>query len=271
MTLPVSGTISLNDVNVELGNSPTALIDIGGAEVRTLFGVASGAISMSDGYGKSDIIKLTSSGTLYNLNLFTAFGSPTVAGNYEWTNNGDIRSSTGTWAVLTGTFPVGSTLTIINNGYIRGRGGNGGNDGLTGSAGKIALYMQYPMTLYNAGGYIYGGGGGGGGCVRSGKIPHTTCGGGGGGSNAGAGGIGDTNGSAGTLISGGAGGTYSSGGVDVGGTGGGVGANGGTGISGTGTDPVYAGGAAGRAIFKNGLVLTILSGNDTTHIKGPVS
>jgi hypothetical protein len=53
MTLPASGAISLNNVNVELGFSGTASINMGSADVRGLFGVASGAIAMSDGYGKS--------------------------------------------------------------------------------------------------------------------------------------------------------------------------------------------------------------------------
>ena len=53
MALQSSGYISLNDVNVELGNSGTASINMGSSAVRDLFGVASGAISMSDGYGKS--------------------------------------------------------------------------------------------------------------------------------------------------------------------------------------------------------------------------
>jgi len=53
MTLPASGAISLNDVNVELGLSATAQIGMNDAAVRALFEVPSGAISMSDGYGKS--------------------------------------------------------------------------------------------------------------------------------------------------------------------------------------------------------------------------
>ena len=53
MTLPVSGAISLNNVNVELGLSGTASINMGSAAVRGLFGVASGAITMANGYGKS--------------------------------------------------------------------------------------------------------------------------------------------------------------------------------------------------------------------------
>jgi hypothetical protein len=53
MALPASGQITLNQVNVELGNSGTAQIGMNDAAVRGLFGIASGEIKMSDGYGKS--------------------------------------------------------------------------------------------------------------------------------------------------------------------------------------------------------------------------
>jgi hypothetical protein len=53
MTLPASGAISLNDVNVELGISGTTTITMNDSVVRTLFGVASGAIDMNTGYGKA--------------------------------------------------------------------------------------------------------------------------------------------------------------------------------------------------------------------------
>ena len=61
MALPSSGQITLNQVNVELGNSGTAQIGMGDAAVRGLFGISSGEIEMSDGYGKSNF---TPHGTL---------------------------------------------------------------------------------------------------------------------------------------------------------------------------------------------------------------
>lgn len=55
MTLPV-GTISLNDVNVELGLSGTTTISMNQTSVRTLAGVPSGQISMSNLQGKSNVV-----------------------------------------------------------------------------------------------------------------------------------------------------------------------------------------------------------------------
>lgn len=55
MALPASGNpISMSQVNVELGFASTTQISMNDAVVRTLFGVASGAISMSNGHGKSN-------------------------------------------------------------------------------------------------------------------------------------------------------------------------------------------------------------------------
>ena len=62
MALQSSGQISLNDVNVELGNSGTAQIDMNSSDVRGLFGIASGEIEMSDGYGKANFSAMTASG-----------------------------------------------------------------------------------------------------------------------------------------------------------------------------------------------------------------
>jgi len=54
MTLQASGAISFSDVNTELGLSSTSQISMNDTAVRTLFNQASGAISMTAGYGKSN-------------------------------------------------------------------------------------------------------------------------------------------------------------------------------------------------------------------------
>lgn len=67
MALQSSGAIDFSDINVELDNSASAQLNIGGTDARDLAEVSSGAISMSDFYGKSSVIvgqaSFTSGGT----------------------------------------------------------------------------------------------------------------------------------------------------------------------------------------------------------------
>lgn len=55
MTLPSSGPISFNAINVELGQAGTTTASLGQTSYRNLAGVASGAISLSNFYGKSSV------------------------------------------------------------------------------------------------------------------------------------------------------------------------------------------------------------------------
>jgi len=75
-------------------------------------------------------------------------------------------SATTTYAFDTGApWPAGSTLTLINNGTIRGKGGLGSNSG-DGQAGGPALRAQFALAVTNNG--TIGGGGGGGGYASGG-------------------------------------------------------------------------------------------------------
>ena len=111
MALPASGSaISLNQVNVELAVAGTTSINMNQATLRTLFATPSGAISMSNGYGKSNAPSITSiviSGTT----------------SFVW-----FTSGTSTWTVLI-TYSNGSTSTdctllswsyVITAGYTPG-------------------------------------------------------------------------------------------------------------------------------------------------------
>ena len=65
---------------------------------------------------------------------------------------------------ISGSFPGGSVLNLINNGYISGAGGAGGlkgKPGAAGSPGGTALSVSVAVNITNNG-YIWGGGGGGG-------------------------------------------------------------------------------------------------------------
>ena len=120
---------------------------------------------MTDAYGKASTITYVNSSNIQNANIFNLFGSPTQSGAYVFINNGEISATTSAFALRTGVLPAGSTLTIINNGYIRGKAGNGGTFDIAGSPGGHALMLEMNCSLENLG-YILGGGGGGGGIKR---------------------------------------------------------------------------------------------------------
>jgi len=283
MTLPVSGAISFNNINVELGVSGTTQASLGQSSYRTLAGVPSGAISMSNFYGKANQFAFTISSNQTNANLRT------LAINAGWNQSSKVAAtigpgvyissnSTGTPALtVNGSFPGG--VELVNNGYIVGMGGNGGagasrygyGDGSAGASGGLALSVSVAITINNASGVIGGGGGGGGGggwsSIYYGKNNARAAsgsGGGGGRSSAAAnssggaggapypisGGMSDAGNAGGTgTVSAAGGGGSGAGSTDarggVGGSGGGWGAAGSAGGSGTGLDRNGPGFSAG--------------------------
>lgn len=201
MALPASGAISLSNVNTELGLTATAAIDMNTTNVRTLFGVASGAISMSNGYGKSNAPAVfsftrTISANTQNYNLRADMLAGGYSGTGAFTANVTINSGIYVWSDTTATagFDTGSlsggTINLTNNGFIMGKGGAGataigGNAASNGFVGGNALNIQHPITIANNS-YIAGGGGGG----ASGGTSAVAGGGGGAGGGVGGGGMG---------------------------------------------------------------------------------
>lgn len=117
MTLQSSGAISLGDVNVELGRSSTANISLGETAVRTLAGVASGAISLSNLYGKSNVSFSPDGGTssgspvVINANDFSSVQvviSCTESAVWTWTRTPNI----GTCNVASGNSSTSITMTL---------------------------------------------------------------------------------------------------------------------------------------------------------------
>lgn len=271
MALPSTGPISFSQINTEIKRTSTNTLSLNDATVRSLAGKASGKISMADLRGKSYEIRFVNSTNRTAASIFELMGSPTTAGNYIFENTAVISAGTSSYALRTGTFPAGSTLTIINKGTIRGKGGNGGTYSGAGGAGGTALYIDMNCTLDNSGGTISGGGGGGA-WRRSVSGSFWGNAGGGGGAGVNGGGAGGTscytlftvvrNASAGSATGGGTGGAvrFGNSGTIYGGTGGALGAAGGTGsgdISGSYAESNGTTGAAGRAIQLNGKTVTI--------------
>jgi hypothetical protein len=323
MTMVSTGPISLGgtattsglnqSVNVELGRSGTASINMNESAVRTLAGVPSGAISMSNFYGKSNRVARTftysAPAQSPTLNLSSISGY--VAGTTDFTVT--VNSGVYLWSNAVGSFGLnitggttGDTLTLVNNGFIMGRGGNAGSGSgfPPGTVGGPSLNLGFGMSGFTLNhtsgtGYIGGGGGGGGGFFDGMNISEGGGGAGGGGTASGSGGGSIGNVGAGGSLGGGAGGGSgfpSSGGggrifpgvggsggcggsggssnnpggtnfpSGCGGGGGGWGASGGPGSPGGGN----GGGAGGKAINTNGKSVTYVSGNNA-RVWGAVS
>jgi len=219
--ISIAGTVTGQSIQIELLGNGTTQMSLNDTSVRTLAGVASGEIVMpTNFYGKSNkfIASITSSQTNLDLRTWALANGWDGTVAVEITVNAGVyvysTSTSNAGLTVTGSFPGG--VTLINNGYIIGKGGNGGsNSGPTaGAPGGSAISLGINATIVNnSGAFIAGGGGGGGGQLS----------GGGGGAGGGDGGLGRFS------YAGGTGGAIGSsgnngGGGNLGGQGGGAGA-----------------------------------------------
>jgi hypothetical protein len=185
MALNASGPISLGgstvgqSVNLELGQSATTTISFNDANVRTLTGTTAGtSLSMPGGFwGKSTGASFTITTNQKQLDLrawvlangWNGTLAVTVTidtGVYIWSDDVTVAG-----LIIGGAWPGG--LTIVNKGYILGKGGKGGGSKKPGDpepiyytpvpaqAGGPAVSAGANCNIVNNG-YICGGGGGGG-------------------------------------------------------------------------------------------------------------
>jgi len=237
MTMNSSGPISLagttagQSIEIENGGNGTTMISLNDTAVRALAGVTtpnSTIIMPTNFYGKSNRVAIsytfTSNTANASLAMSSISGYSSGLSDITITNNAGIylyaTTNTSTYGLnLTGG-ATGDTVTLVNNGYIMGLGGNGGiatgaGPGFAGGpAINVGIGVNITINNTNASAYI-GGGGGGGGAFSNG---------GGGGAGGGTGGTGNCTGA-------------------PGGTGGSIGAKGG---NGGGTCCGGPGGGGGR-------------------------
>lgn len=150
MTLPATGSISFNQVNVELSRSGTAALSLNDSAVRSVAGVGGSGtqISMSDLRGKS-AVSLTSpmlfNGNSYTANTYGTGCSLTLNMNADgtWTTftYGDITSTS---AYYSGTWKTGSGGTY----YVRfTRNSSSGSGSATASTGWLQLNATRAVTV----------------------------------------------------------------------------------------------------------------------------
>ena len=172
MALPTSGAISLSQIETEFGGTaPTSISEY--------YSAASGVpgnnnpISLSDFYGTSNLIDLSTIATPVVINGQNSLKEITVSDYIS--SGGSLSIPSGWWIWSDNTSVAGMTIdipcTIINNGYIIGRGGNGaGTIGYNGTAGGPAIRINSGVsgvTITNETGAFIAGGGGGGGTQNS--------------------------------------------------------------------------------------------------------
>lgn len=178
MALQTSGAISLDDMHVELGATSGTEVSLNDVDIRGLIDKASGAqSSFSEWYGAANRFTLTLSSNTQEADVRAL----AVTAGWDETLGLDVVVDTGiyVWSddvtkgglIVAGSFPSG--ITILNKGYIMGKGGYGGFPqgplntpaGNPGGDGGPALQITSSSTVditNNSGAYIAGGGGGGG-------------------------------------------------------------------------------------------------------------
>jgi|GEM_PF-1915676 len=221
-----------------------------------------------------------------NYSVYTAAGAPTAPSDYVVTIDAAVvvsATSTAVPAFSTGNLPAGSTVTLVNHGYVLGRGGNGSagtkcTNTVGGGDGGPAVEARVPLTIDNTDGNIWGGGGGGSGSAGDcGGNHFGGSGGGGAGGGLGAAGHPSYPSSPGTTGPSGNRGTgsYGSWGGGLGyntrgGNGGAYGVDGTRGSNYSGSWGNQPGGSAGASVKTNAQPITWLGGNTASRVKGPI-
>jgi len=148
MTLQSSGAISLSNVAVELGRGASTTTALGEAAVRTLAGVASGPISLSSLYGKSNVTFTPaggpSSGAAVSLSDQRTTGATITISCSQpatWTH-ARTGSSAGAASVASGGTTSSITFTLNNNTTLQRMS----NWTVSGSAGGVVQYWTVQLV-----------------------------------------------------------------------------------------------------------------------------
>lgn len=146
--LPGNPQISLQDINVELKNSPTVTISLNDSRCRSLAGKPSGAISIYDFYGK--FCRAVYRPTTFN-GAAGANGAAYDGGTITDSFNADAHTTTSTAASYgpgIGTFTFSGLPTTPVTGTLRVRAAKAIVDdgGSVAPPSTIAAYLQYSVA-----------------------------------------------------------------------------------------------------------------------------
>lgn len=191
MPLPTTGPITLLDIANEFGGTAPHSLD---EYLGKAAGIpSSGTLDFAVFRGKSSKFAHTITAHQKQINLRTYL----LSAGWDGVSSAEVTINTGVYiwsdsrtiAALTTGSPYAGGLTLINKGFIMGKGGDGGyvqanrTSYVAATTGGPAIVLNVPITINNASGYIGGGGGGGAGAFANvlnvATVPYMSAGGGG--------------------------------------------------------------------------------------------
>ena len=149
MPLPTTGAISLSAVAVEIGRAAGSAISLGEPAVRNLAGVATGAILLSQLYGKSSVSFSPAGGTSSASPVFLSdlrSGGSVAQVTIRCTQGAVwVHSRSGTYgsaSVASGGSAASITFSLANTGYIIRES----IWTVSGTVGGVTQYWQVTLT-----------------------------------------------------------------------------------------------------------------------------
>ena len=146
--ISIGGSTTDRSINLELGRSATATSSLNESALRTLAGVASGTISLSSFYGKSNASVAISNQSAQNLSAAGSGGTATATyrlnsngGAYRTNINGTLVSINGEWLV--------SGSASLFEVYATWSGSGGSVGGTTGSWINLSTTRDWTLTVTN--------------------------------------------------------------------------------------------------------------------------
>lgn len=161
MTLPVSGPLSLSQVQTEITGTSSTQSSLNSPSFRLLLSLGNNDAVLpsqsefrwSQFYSKG-VLRLTNSTSVSDYNLRSTANTQGYGTSYNagltlvvLNNSGEIKASnTNLYAFSTGSFTSGDKLLLNNSGFVIGKGGTGGQGGT-----YVQGYPGYCNTIATAG------------------------------------------------------------------------------------------------------------------------
>jgi len=161
MTLPASGAISFNNINVELCRAGGAQLSLNDSCVRTLFGQASGAVCMNTGHGKTNtstpgIPTSVSASATSSSAISVSFSAPACTGHLTIDSYQVVCTSSGSNSATGASSPISVTGLSAGTSYtFKVRAHNSKGYGCYSSTASATTQSPPYMCITTVGATVY--------------------------------------------------------------------------------------------------------------------